>query len=83
MGRVQRCIIHCISTCVSIPKGALLGPQGYQHATQRLLGPVHSGKERVGFNVIHTSHACPQSLHRVVLEQLHQRKAERHNIFIK
>lgn len=39
-----------------------------------LFGPVHSRKERVGLNVIHSSHAGPQSLQWVVLEQLNHNK---------
>lgn len=45
------------------------------HNAQRLFGPLHSGKERVGFDIIHTSHTCPQPLHWVVLEQLLQQRS--------
>lgn len=45
------------------------------HKTRRrLFGPVHPGEERVGFDVVHTPHTCPQSLQWIVLEQLRGRK---------
>lgn len=70
----------CIYLCVhsekkefiqnsQFPSMHLRFPQS--HNVQHLFGPVHSGKERVGFDIIHASHTRSQSLHRVVLEQLH------------
>lgn len=40
------------------------------HNGVSLFGPLHCGKKGVGFDIVHTSHTCPQSLCRVVLEQL-------------
>lgn len=42
------------------------------HNGVSLFGPLHCGKKGVGFDIVHTSHTCPQSLCRVVLEQLHR-----------
>lgn len=50
--------------------GRLKGCCWLPHNARRLFGPVHVGEERVCFDVIHTSHARPQSFHWVVLEQL-------------
>lgn len=62
-----------LNRAASFPGMQLSFPQS--HNAQRLFGPVHTGKERVGFDVIHASHACPQSLHWVVLEQLLQQRS--------
>lgn len=44
------------------------------HNAQRLFWPAHIDKERVGFDLIHTCHACSQSFHWIVLEQLRRTK---------
>lgn len=47
------------------------------HNVHHLFGPVHTGEERVGFDIVHTSYTCSQSFHWVVLEQLRNRQNRR------
>lgn len=93
MGDVCRNVLSVstvyLNVCSVWNPGVHPGQPVSQHATLvsavpqcTLFEPVHSGKERVGFDIIHTSHTCPQSLHWIVLEQLHERQGPKNRYII-